>query len=189
MKKKIVIGAVCGLAVFAVAGIIAIKGESSVTAQPAVQTAPAAAATSAPSSPEFYRGIYLTQPSGKNLETLKRLTENAKRSKFNVMVIDVQPAPSGKTSIPKENIDYLVKNGIYPIARVVCFDGGLKQFPIEESVLANRIAIAKSACEIGFKEVQFDYIRFNDDGYLRKISTKEKADFIEKFLARAKAEL
>lgn len=149
-----------------------------------VQPAPAA-----PSSPEFYRGIYLTQPSGKNMDKLKSFVALSKKSNINVFVIDAQPAPNSVTSIPKENIQYLLANGIYPIARVVCFSDGLKQYPVPESTLQNKISIAKSAAEIGFKEIQFDYIRFEDYGITKKVSLKDKFDFIEGFLARAKREL
>jgi len=189
MKKQIIIGTVCAVAIITAAGITVIKGGQSSDIKSTAPAEQKPAGASVMAQPEFYRGIYLTQPSGKNLDTLKKLVEGAKKSNFNVMVIDVQPAPNGKTSIPKENVDYLIANGIYPIARVVCFDGGLKSFPIEESVLQNKIAIAKSACEIGFPEIQFDYIRFNDDGFLTKIPTQKKAEFIEGFLSRAKNEL
>jgi hypothetical protein len=140
-------------------------------------------------SPEFYRGIYLTQPSGKNLDKLKTFVALSKKANINVFVIDAQPAPNSVTSIPKENIQYLLANGIYPIARIVCFSDGLKQYPVPESTLQNKINIAKSACEIGFKEIQFDYIRFEDYGITKKVPLKEKFDFIEGFLARAKREL
>lgn len=141
------------------------------------------------SRPDFYRGIYLTNPSGKHIEKLQSFVNMARKSNINVFVIDAQPAPQGRCSIPKENIDLLLKNGIHPIARVVCFDDGLKMFPIPENILENRISIAKSACELGFKEVQFDYIRFNDYGICGKVSVQRKCEFIEGFLARAKAEL
>jgi hypothetical protein len=143
----------------------------------------------ASTAPEFYRGIYLTQPSGKNPEKLKSFVALAKKSNINVFVIDAQPAPGNVTSIPKENIQYLLANGIYPIARVVCFPDGLKSYPVSEETLQNKIKIAKSACEIGFKEIQFDYIRFEDYGITRKVPLKEKFDFIEGFLGRAKREL
>ena len=191
MKKRIIAGTVCGLAVIAAAGAIIIKGgEKNASAQKIETASPAAA--SAPAvykAPDFYRGMYLTNPSGKKPETLKKFIEGAKRANLNVMVIDTQPAPSGKTAIPKENVQMVLDAGIHPVARVVCFDQGLKRFPIEEEVLANRIAIAKSAAELGFKEIQFDYIRFNDDGFCAKIPVQTKYEFIENFLARAKKEL
>jgi hypothetical protein len=139
--------------------------------------------------PEFYRGIYLTNPSGKKIEKLQGFINAAKRSEINVFVIDVQPAPQSRCSIPRENVTLITKNGIHPIARVVCFDDGLKMFPIPESVLRDRINIAISACEAGFKEIQFDYIRFNDYGILKKVPLQTRYDFIEGFLARAREEL
>ena len=122
----------------AAAGVVAIKGVQAEQKPVAPKSAEEKAVYAAP---EFYRGIYLTNPSGKNIETLRKFIESAKKANINVMVIDAQPAPSGKTSIPKENIDLVLANGIHPIARVVCFDGGLKQFPIEESILKTRLQL------------------------------------------------
>ena len=191
MKKRIIAGAVCGLAIAAVTGAIIIKGGQKTASAEKIET-PAPAASAAPAvykAPDFYRGLYLTNPSGKKIETLRKFIENAKRANLNVMVVDAQPAPNGKTSIPKENVQLMLENGIHPVARVVCFDQGLKRFPIEEEILANRISVAKSAAELGFKEIQFDYVRFNDDGFCAKIPVQTKYEFIENFLARAKKEL
>jgi hypothetical protein len=141
------------------------------------------------SYPEFYRGIYLTNPSGKNIDKLKTFAALARKAGLNTMVIDAQPAPQSRTSIPKENVSFLIQNGIHPIARIVCFTDGLKEFPIPESVLADRINIAKSACEVGFREIQFDYIRFNDSAILARVPLQKKYDFIEGFLIRARNEL
>ena len=52
--------------------------------------------------PEFYRGIYLTNPSGKKIEKLQGFINAARRSEINVFVIDVQPAPQSRCSIPRE---------------------------------------------------------------------------------------
>jgi hypothetical protein len=139
--------------------------------------------------PEFYRGIYLTNPSGKKIEKLQGSISAAKRSDINVFVIDVQPAPQSRCSIPRENVTMIINNGIHPVARIVCFSDGLKMFPIPESVLRDRINIAKSACEAGFREIQFDYIRFNDYGTLKKVPLQTRYDFIEGFLSRAREEL
>jgi hypothetical protein len=169
------------------AGIHMLKGgETENTDNSKLSTQPSVAAYS---RPEFYRGIYLTNPSGKHIEKLQSLVSRAKKANINVFVIDVQPAPQSRCSIPKANIDFLIKNGIHPVARVVCFDDGLKVYPIPESVLLNRINIAKSACDAGFKEIQFDYIRFNDYGTLARVPLQKRYEFIEGFLSRAKSEL
>jgi hypothetical protein len=185
MKKRIIAGTLCGIAIVAAAGIVVIKGGEKVASAEKVE-APAAV-PAVYTAPAFYRGIYLTNPSGKKIEVLKKFIENAKKANINVMVIDAQPAPNGKTNLPKENIQLVLDNGIHPIARVVCFDQGLKRFPIEDAVLANKISIAKSAAEIGFKEIQFDYVRFYDG--FGAITLEKRYEFIENFLARAKREL
>lgn len=141
------------------------------------------------SAPAFYKGIYLTNPSGKQIDRLKKLIVSMKKSQLNTVVIDVQPAKNWKSSIPAENVKYILDNGIYPIARVVCFQDGLRAYPVPETLLAEKIAIAKSAAESGFKEIQFDYIRFNDGRVNGPITLTGRFDFIEGFLARAKKEL
>ena len=189
MKKRIIAGTVCGVALIAAAGITVIKGaqkEAHEQKDAAVKVETAAPAVY--TAPDFYRGIYLTNPSGKNIEILKKFIDNAKKANINVMVIDAQPAPEGRTNLPKENIQLIIANGIHPVARIVCFNLGLRQMP-EDSVLQNKIAIAKSACEVGFKEVQFDYVRFEDEGHCAKIPLQQKYDFIENFLSRAKTAL
>lgn len=139
--------------------------------------------------PEFYRGIYLNFWTGRNLKKLKTFVKKAQSAYINALVIDIQPAKNDKCQIPKENIDYLLKNNIHPIARLVCFDQGLRTWPVSQKKLDRMIKLASSACEVGFKEIQFDYIRFNDSRVLRKLSLEKKYAFIEGFLNRARNEL
>jgi hypothetical protein len=185
MKRlHIIWGLIASVAILA-AGVTILSGQENTLKSPAPreQSAPVY------QYPEFYKGIYLTSPSGKNIDKLKSFIILAKKSGINTMVIDVQPSPTGSCVIPKENVDLMLANGIHPIARVVCFDDGLKTFPVPESVLQNKLNYARTSAEAGFKEIQFDYIRFNDYGILTRIPLQKKYDFIEGFLARAKAEL
>ncbi len=118
-------------------------------------------------------------------------------------------------------VQTLKENHIYPIARIVCFKdpflagkktdwamhkktGGVWSDkkgtvwidPYRKEVWDYNIAIAKEAAQKGFKEIQFDYVRFPDNG--KKIDAevafheqngKEKQQVIADFLAYAKAEL
>jgi len=140
-------------------------------------------------APQFYKGIYLNSQSGRDITILKNLITRAKDAGFNVVVIDVHNESSNKFLIPKENIDYVTAQGFYPIARIVMFPDGLKVYPIPEELIKGRLELAKKACEIGFREIQFDYIRFNDYGILKHVPLEERYKTVEGFLARAKSEL
>jgi len=136
--------------------------------------------------PDFYKGIYLTVESGRNMERLKRFVELAKRSYINTMVIDVQSSRNKKCMVPREHVQYLLENGIHPVARVVMFPEGLKEYPLPKGLLEDRITIAEEACESGFREIQFDYIRFNDSGRNRHVSLSERYAFVEGILGRSR---
>lgn len=124
----------------------------------------------------------------------------------------------------KEVIINLKENGIYPIARIVVFkdpylaekrpDLSIKDKagkvlrmktssgrteawvnPYNEEVWDYNIAIAKAAAEVGFEEIQFDYIRFSsgsemklaDLGEIANVKTKQ--DIIVEFTEKAYKEL
>lgn len=119
-----------------------------------------------------------------------------------------------------ENLmETLKSNDIYPIARIVCFKdpllakarpdlavkskkGGLwydRQGlawvdPHNREVWDYAIDLAKEAAALGFKEIQFDYVRFASDGVLSDIiypyaTGQSKAEVIRDFLAYARKEL
>jgi len=139
--------------------------------------------------PEFYKGIYLTVSSGRDTATLKKFISSAKKSHVNTFVIDVQRGGSPHCAISKENVDLCIQNGIHPIARVVVFTDGLKHYPVAESLLQNRLTVAREACINGFKEIQFDYIRFTDYSVRGRVSLPERYRFIEGFLQNAREQL
>ncbi|MCX8123520.1 MAG: putative glycoside hydrolase [Spirochaetes bacterium] len=156
------------------------KSDTQVTVEQIKQPIPA---------PEFYKGIYLNSQSGRNMNLLKNFIIRAKDAGFNAVVIDAHNETNNKFLIPKESVDYVVSQGFYPIARVVMFPDGLKVYPVPEELIKGRLELAKKACEVGFREIQFDYIRFNDHGILKHIPLQERYNTIEGFLARAKSEL
>ena len=139
--------------------------------------------------PDFYKGIYLNVVSARDKYKLMGFVEKAKKAGINTFVMDVQSYRYKKCIVPLENVDLCQKNGIHPIARIVVFPEGLKVFPVSETIIQEKIEIAKSACNNGFKEIQFDYIRFNDSRKLRHLSRQERYDFIEGLLLRIKKSL
>ncbi len=139
--------------------------------------------------PEFYRGIYLNIASAKNMKKLKKFVEDAKTSNINTFVMDAQSSRYKKCIVPSANVQYLLDNKIHPVARVVVFPSGLKYFPVSKEMIKSKLEIAESACKAGFKEIQFDYIRFNDSHRLRHLSLEKRYAFIEGFLLKARKHL
>ncbi len=139
--------------------------------------------------PNFYRGIYLTVDSARNMGKLSNLVTASRDAHINAMVLDIHTSRYDTCLVSRENVEFCVKNGIHPIARIVVFPDGLKRFPVPENELQSRIELAEKACQNGFREIQFDYIRFNDYKVQGHLTLQQKYDFIEGFLARARTKL
>ncbi|TFH43244.1 MAG: hypothetical protein E4G96_01615 [Chrysiogenales bacterium] len=139
--------------------------------------------------PEFYRGFYIHSESGNSRERLKGLITMAKKAGLNAVVIDVQ-TPGMKPSVTsREHVEYCIRMGFHPIARVVVFPEGLKSYPAPKELLENRLAVAEAACRAGFREIQFDYIRFNDHGVAGRVSLSERYEYIAGFIDAARRRL
>jgi hypothetical protein len=133
--------------------------------------------------------MYLTVTSANNMQKLKEFVERAKAANLNTFVLDVQNSKYANCIVPPDNVKYCKDNGIHPIARVVIFPDGLKNWPVSEQYIKDKLDIAESACKNGFKEIQFDYIRFNDSSANRHLKNKQRYEFIENFITRAKQHL
>lgn len=113
----------------------------------------------------------------------------------------------------------LLRNDVYPIARIVVFkdphlankrpdlavksaQGGIwRDFkglawvdPYSRDVWEYNVAVAKEAAALGFKEIQFDYVRFTSDGAIKNCrysfsNGRSKSDTIADFLKYAYQEL
>ena len=136
--------------------------------------------------PDFYRGIYLNVSSANNFAKLKDFVAKAKAANINVMVLDVQ-SENSKCMVPASHVQYCQDNGIRPIARIVVFPDGLRNYPVPQSYIQDRLAIAEDACKSGFTEIQFDYIRFHDSGSTRHLTFSQRYQFIEDFITSARA--
>ncbi len=136
--------------------------------------------------PEFYRGMYLNVSSANNMKKLQSLVAKARNAGINTMVLDVQSAKFVKCMVPASNVQYCKDNGIHPIARVVMFPDGLRKYPVPDSYIEDRISIAEDACKNGFKEIQFDYIRFHDSGSTRHLTYGQRYKYIENIISRAR---
>ncbi len=139
--------------------------------------------------PPFYRGIYLTVTTGRNLNRLQEFIQISRKSNINTFVIDAQIGNRNHCVISKEAVDLCLQNGIHPVARVVVFTDGLSHWPVPASLIENRLSVAEDACLKGFKEIQFDYIRFSDYKVRGKLTIQQRYDFIEGFLKTARNRL
>jgi len=136
--------------------------------------------------PDFYRGMYLNVSSANNMKKLQNLVAKARAAGINTMVLDVQSAKFVKCMVPASHVQYCKDNGIHPIARVVMFPDGLRKYPVPDNYIDDRISIAEDACKNGFREIQFDYIRFHDSGSTRHLTYSQKYKYIEDILTRAR---
>jgi len=130
--------------------------------------------------------------------------------------IQVRVHKGGKAG---ENMKLLAEKNIYPIARIVVFkdpslaegkpelalkkkSGGIWRDrkglawvdPHNKEVWKYAVDVAKEAAKLGFREIQFDYVRFPTDGDVENAvypyaNGKSKEDNIMEFLAYAKSEL
>ena len=127
------------------------------------------------------RALYIPNFKAANLSYIKQIVEKGAPLGINMLVIDIHKYGSRKFNAKKEVIDYLKNEGLYIVARVVCFQDGITKMPVaDEDIEALRQLIASSAAS-GFDEVQLDYIRFSDgaDPY----PLKKKYLFIESLLS------
>ena len=139
--------------------------------------------------PVFYKGIYLNVYSARTISRLAGFMEKARNTQVNTIVMDVQRGKSNTCAISPEIVSYCIKNGFHPVARVVVFPEGLSNYPVSEEYINNKLNIAETACENGFREIQFDYIRFSDMRVSKRLTLDEKYAFISGFLQKARNRL
>jgi len=178
---------------------------------PPVGKAPAKAKPKPPAvvfeKPEHVRGIYLTAWSAGSKRKMEKVFPMLKRTELNAVVIDVRDdglnyfkndieesaaVKANRTAVfkPKDLMEKLKKEGVYPIARIACFRDQIMPFamPNRAVILAgtgkpwtdrskhtwldpynyrNWHYIAKivdHALDLGFPEIQLDYVRFPSEG-------------------------
>ncbi len=131
--------------------------------------------------PQFIKGIYLTNATAINTKSLTHFVDQSKKYGINAMVIDAQ----GK-ALTAEQMSYIKGSGIYPIARVVCFDLGLKQKYPDPKRIESIMAAVERAVKTGFREIQLDYIRYADSREMQRLPLKLKYEQVSGILSRAR---
>lgn len=131
--------------------------------------------------PDFIKGIYLTNATAVNTKSLTHFVDQSKKYGINTMVIDAQGRP-----LTHEQMSYIKGSGIYPVARVVCFDLGLKQKYPEAKRIDSIMAAVERAAKTGFREIQLDYIRYADSIEMQRLPLKFKYEQVSAVLNRAR---
>lgn len=134
--------------------------------------------------PTGFRGLYVPVPKSQNLKFIQRLVRQGKPAGINMLLLDVQSYRSMRPRINPEVVKYLKSQNIYAVSRVVCFQDGLKRLPVREKHMEKLYQLVQLSAEMGFDEVQLDYIRFVDAGV--GYSLKKKYKFIEHLLLNIK---
>ncbi len=174
-------------------------------------------------SPDSVKAIYLTPESARNTQKIQMIYDFAHNTEINAVVIDVKVDQPIINERLKKLVSELNIQGIYTIARIVVMqDNGLarerpdlaiktqsgelwysgkKEWrrywvdPAAPDVVDYNIEISKKAIDAGFKEIQFDYIRFPSDGNMKNISypfydkKESKSDVMARFFAKLTSEL
>ncbi|MDR2428392.1 MAG: putative glycoside hydrolase [Candidatus Margulisbacteria bacterium] len=131
--------------------------------------------------PEKICGVYVSIWTMNYPERCRPLLKNVKDSGLNTVVCDFD----GANTAYLKNLDYARELGLYLIARIVVFEEGLGatyQTAEDPQNWQKKLALSQEATELGFDEIQYDYIRFSDRG----APDPRKKDIIEKFLREAR---
>jgi len=173
--------------------------------------------------PDAVKAIYVTMHTAGRKEAFSKLIDLADATEINAMVIDMKGS-QGELLFDYLDAPALVKTlrerNIYTIARVVVFqDSGLAKTnpdavvknknggiwrdrrgfawadPASREAWDNVVNISKRALDVGFDEINYDYIRFPTDGNLENIiypvwdEQKPRGEVIKDFANYARAEL
>lgn len=159
------------------------------------------------------RGVYLTAYVASDSSILAQVLEQTKKYGLNAVVVDVKNNNGEvcySSAVPlardigavrpvldlRKLVDELHKNGLYVIARqVVFYDPFLAKYlgntgtpwvlPTQDTAMSYNLAIAKEVESFGVDEIQFDYIRFPDDGPIGP-DYSGRCAAVEEFLAKAR---
>lgn len=140
-------------------------------------------ATAATKPPRLI-GIYISWWTMQFPTRLNKIIVEAKQHQINSLVCDFRKeTPTVVASLKK-----IKAANYYVIARIVVFEEGIgASYAVAQNELHLKevFALAKRAQELGFDEVQFDYIRFADQGS----ADPKKKEIITNILKAARAEL
>lgn len=108
--------------------------------------------------PKIYKGLYIRADIFRSSNKFNKIYNKAKSYGINALVIDVQPPIKNTKALMKVSNDR-----IYKIARVVCFDQGMRREKPTAKKMERLLKTAEKAAKLGFEEIQLDYIRYADN--------------------------
>ena len=173
-------------------------------------------------NPANVKALYLTSDTVRNPKKMFLINKLLDETELNGVIIDVKVGkPAIDKELEKIVADFN-RRGVWTIARIVVMQdsrlatrrpelaiknskgelwrSGKREWqrywvdPASKEVVDYNIQIAKQAIDAGFKEIQFDYIRFPSDGNMRDIvyphyKGGSKYEVMDKFFARLTSEL
>lgn len=107
----------------------------------------------------FTEGIYINTKTIRDPKRWSFFFQTMKEIGMNTAVVDMQPIPP-----TAEQIFEAKDLGIRLVARVVNFEGGLREKTPSQTLIQSIQKSIRKACELGFSEIQLDYIRYSDGG-------------------------
>ncbi|MDR1997029.1 MAG: putative glycoside hydrolase, partial [Candidatus Margulisbacteria bacterium] len=135
-----------------------------------------------PPRPDKLYGIYVSVWTMNYPARCLPLLEQARAVSLNTLVCDFQEA----NAVYLKNFQRAGELGFYRIARIVVFEEGLGatyQTAADPVNWRQKLELSKAAEQLGFDEIQYDYIRFSDRG----TPDPRKKEIIERFLSEAQA--
>jgi hypothetical protein len=156
----------------------AIKPQPAEVSKPPISLK-AAASTGRPS---YYRGIYLNNGTARNARKFNDLLTKSKLHSINALVLDVQPRMPAR-----DFLELARSQGMYLIARIVVFEGGLNASSLPETHMRKIFQKMESSAEAGFQEIQLDYIRFADRSGHLGLGLQKRYAILEEILKKARA--
>lgn len=123
--------------------------------------------------PEFIEGLYINTKTIRDKKRWSLLFQVMKDAGMNTAVVDMQPYPP-----TPEQVAEAKALGIYMVARVVNFEGGLLEKTPNANLVSSIQKSIRKACELGFPEIQLDYIRYADGGTNFSMSYEKRYESI-----------
>jgi hypothetical protein len=171
--------------------------------------------------PKTIRGVRVSAEAAQSDEFFAGLLQLADDTAINALVFDTKQEGGRvlyDTSItashevgavevfydPAERISQAHERGLYTITRIVTFEDGHRAAafpeerlvgpwldPVAEGARAYNLDLAEEACELGFDEIQFDYVRYPSGSSAersgqRELTQDQRVDAIASFLREAR---
>ncbi|MDF3820598.1 putative glycoside hydrolase [Leptospira sp. 96542] len=123
--------------------------------------------------PSFIEGLYINTKTIRDKKRWSQTFAVMKEAGMNTAIVDIQPIPP-----TPEQMEEAKSLGMYMVARVVNFEGGLTEKTPNKNLMLSIQKYINKACELGFSEIQLDYIRFSDGGTNFQMSYEKRYEAI-----------